>query len=312
MDVTKTACFTKRNASRFGGSYRVIREIWAKGSIGAASLLAMLVVGGADSSAATFVIDASDSGFVTEAGGSAKGDGTVSPATYNYSVGREVHYVDGSLGTPPGTTPLAPMDRKNYFVFDMAGVTGTIVSATLEIYAGPGTAPPFPGGEHGYESLDATETFELFETTDPGTALGVIGDLASSSDPADLDEPIDPLVGAAAGLHGVLGDGPLLLGATILSPADDGTSVSIPITPGGLGYVASFFGGTIVFGGTLSTAAPPATPQSVFGFTGPDIPGGDPLTPTLIIETAPIPVPAAMWLALPMLGALAASRLRRR
>ena len=46
------------------------------------------------------LVPASDAGFVTEAGGSAKGDGTVSgaeSATYNYSVGRELHYSSGAL-----------------------------------------------------------------------------------------------------------------------------------------------------------------------------------------------------------------------
>ena len=62
--------------------------------------------------AVVVTLDAIDAGFVTEAGGSAKGDGTlVAGATFNYSVGRELHFVDGSLGMPPGTTPIAPMDR---------------------------------------------------------------------------------------------------------------------------------------------------------------------------------------------------------
>jgi len=42
-----------------------------------------------------------DLGFVTEVGGSAKGDGTLAPgATYNYSAGREEHYAGGFLSPP--------------------------------------------------------------------------------------------------------------------------------------------------------------------------------------------------------------------
>jgi hypothetical protein len=56
--------------------------------------------------AAVITLTATDAGFVTEMGGSAKGDGTISPADYNYSVGYEVHFADGSL-----SGPLAPMLR---------------------------------------------------------------------------------------------------------------------------------------------------------------------------------------------------------
>jgi hypothetical protein len=61
------------------------------------------------------VLDATDAGFVTVMGGSAKGDATLAPsAKYNYSVGRELHYATGALGPT-----FAAMDRKNYFVFDL-------------------------------------------------------------------------------------------------------------------------------------------------------------------------------------------------
>ena len=247
----------------------------------------------ADSARATTVtLTAIDAGFVTMAGGSAKGDGTVSPADYNYSVGREEHFIDGAL-----FSPLVYMDRKNYFVFDLSSVTGPITSATLEVYMGPGVAPPFPGGTHGYESLDATETFELFETTDPGSALTAIDaleDIAGTVGSAGFDEVSDPGVTIGAGLYPVLGDGPLLLGGTITSPADDGTSLIIPITPGGLGYLDLFAGSSLVLAGSLTTATDPSPSpdvdsQLIFGFTGPDIPGGDPLTPTLEITFVPEP-----------------------
>ena len=48
------------------------------------------------------VLDATDAGFVTVMGGSAKGDATLAPsAKYNYSVGRELHYATGALGPLP-------------------------------------------------------------------------------------------------------------------------------------------------------------------------------------------------------------------
>ena len=100
-----------------------------------ALVAAVSVVAAAE--ATPILLEATDAGFVTAAGGSAKGDGTLGPpATYNYSVGWEVHYVDGSLGMPPGTTPLAAMERKNYFVFDLTGITSPITSAAFLINAG--------------------------------------------------------------------------------------------------------------------------------------------------------------------------------
>ncbi len=248
----------------------------------------------------TITIPAFDAGFVTEMGGSAKGDGTISPATYNYSLGREEHFIDGALGSPIGY-----MERKNYFAFDLSGVTGPITSATLSIYMGPGIAPPFPAGTHGYESLDPTETFEILETTDPGGALGMISDLAffNTIGPSEFDAPADPGVLTASGLFPILGDGPLVLASKTVSPADDDTTLSMPITPGGLGYLGLFAGGPMVLAGILPSALPPAGPpelesQLIFGFTGPDIPGGSPLTPTL--EITFVPEPASLGLLLPV------------
>ncbi len=235
--------------------------------------------------AASVTVAAVNAGFVTEMGGSSKGDGTIVPsATYNYSVGREVHYSDGAL-----FSPLVSMDRKDFFVFDLSAVTGTILSATLHLYAGPDTGSPFPSGMHGYESLDPSETFVVGETTDPGGAMSHIMALTSSTDPLAFDSPADPLVLAAKDLYTKLADGPLALASVPISAADNDTTLSIPITPGGIGYLNLFVGGPLVLGGKLTTAPPPDTPQSVFGYTGPAIPFGDPLTPMLEITFVPEP-----------------------
>ncbi len=255
--------------------------------------------------AATTTISAVNAGFVTEMGGSSKGDGTVAPpATYNYSVGRELHYSDGAL-----FSPLVSMDRKNFFVFDLSTIPGPITGATLLLYTGPDTAPAFPGGTHGYESLDPTETFVVGETTDPGGALAHIGAISSSTAPADFDDAVDPLVLAAKDLYTKLADGPLTLASATLAAADDGMTLAMPITPGGLGYLNLFVGGPLVLGGKLVTAVPPDTPQSVFGYTGPAIPLGDPLTPMLMITY--VPEPSTGTLAL-LAAVFAWSALRRR
>jgi len=54
-------------------------------------LLAAAVFSMNSAAADIITMDALDSGFVTEMGGSAKGDGTIiGAATYNYSVGQEL------------------------------------------------------------------------------------------------------------------------------------------------------------------------------------------------------------------------------
>lgn len=271
-----------------------------------AGTAALLFVGILDGRAATTVIPASNSGFVTIAGGSSKGDDTIAPgAKYNYSVGRELHYSTGALGTPPGTTPLAPMERRNFFVFDLTAITDPITSATVTIYAGPAVPPAFPGGAHGYESLDPTELFGFKETPAQIGALADIAALTASTVAADFDTPADPLVGVAAALYTKLGAGPLIYGSAVVSPADDGTFLSIAVTPDGLGFLNAHLGGTVVLGGLLATATPPASPQEIFGFTGPTGPA-DPMMPALTVTTVPEPA----TLGLLSLAALALPRRR--
>ena len=247
-------------------------------------------------------IVASDAGFVTVAGGSAKADGTLTPsATFNYAAGYEVHYADGALGSP-----LAPMDRKNYFVFDLSGITDPISGAVLFLY-NPGVLAGDSGD--GYESADPTETFVLLETTDPGTVLGDLAMLASGTGPLDYDEATDPLVMLAGGLYGGLGDGAAILATATLSAADNGSTISMSFTSDGLAYLNGFLGSAVVLAGSVPTAVPPAPlPQEVFGFSGPDLAGSDPLAPKLVITT--VPVPAAAWLFGQALGLL--SWMRRR
>lgn len=254
-------------------------------------------------------VDAMDAGFVTIEGGSAKGDGTVAPpATFNYSVGQEVHFDDGSL-----TGSLEFMLRKNYFVFDLAGVSEPITSASLMVYMGPDTGPDYPGGEHGYESLDPFEDYALLETTDPGMALGIIDDLLVGNltgGPGAFDDPTDPLVIAAMDLYGILGDGAPLATITTTSDDDD-TFLMIDFTPIGVDYLNMFPGGPVVLAGELTTVGGVDTTELIFGFTGPDLLGGTTpgFVPKLIVTT--IPEPAGATVVIVAFGLLANVRRRR-
>ena len=242
-------------------------------------------------SAPAVILTATDAGFVTEAGGSAKGDGTVTAmAKYNYSVGRELHYGTGALGAP-----LAVMDRRNYFVFDLSSVTTTITSATLTLWTGI------------TETADPSEGYGLFGSTDVGTALGLSSALAGGALTSEFDTPTDPLVVAAGLLYTKLTDGPFLGGIILLAPADDGKFVDISFTPSGLAYLNSFLGGTVILGGKVPTVVPPASPQQPFGFTGADsFPGSK--TPKLTVGTVPEP---STWLSLAAGAFFLAARRRR-
>ena len=262
---------------------------------------------------ADLTLTATDSGFVTVMGGSAKGDSTlVAPAAFNYSVGWLEHYADGSLGVPPGSSPLAFMTRKNYFVFDLSSVTSTITMASLELYAGPDIGDPYPDGEHGYESLDPFEGFEILETTDPLLALSIADDLLDASligGSAGFDEPTDAGVIGAATLYGLLGDG-VPLASYSVTAADDGTTIGLDFTSAGLAYLNLFLGERLILGGELTTLSETiGVTEGIFGFTGPDIAGGDPLTPSLVITTVPEP---SGWAILMMATATGACVRRRR
>jgi hypothetical protein len=256
-------------------------------------IVAIASVDSAPVRAATVILTATDAGFVTEAGGSAKGDGTIAPgATYNYSAGRELHYATGDLGPV-----FAPMDRKNYFVFDLTGIPAAITSATLIAYAGPTAPSPFPVGAHGYESLDATEMYGLAATADMAGALADAAVLKTGNTigPGVFDDPGDPLIGMAAALYAKLASGPVPLAAKTFSPADDGTMAPLPFTPAGVMFLNMFTGAPVILGGKVVTAPPPVFPQSVFGFTGPDLASGtDPLAPKL--EVTFVPEPGAVGL----------------
>jgi len=273
-----------------------------------ALLVTVVLLGAQPVYAATISVAASDSGFVTEAGGSAKFDGLLTPdAATNYSVGWEVHYVDGAL-----LSPVVAMQRKNYFVFDLSGVSAPITDATVKLFNPVG----------GYESIDASETFEIGATAPPAipgvlTDLTAIGSVTSTTE-ADDPCPVDALICTSAALFTTLADslGPLppgapdpgkvVLASAVLTAASDGTIVDVIFTPDGIAYLNSFAGGTVVLAGGLPSGADGApsgtgvVPQSLFGGTGLATTSATP--PELFLTT--VPLPAAVWLFGAALGLL--------
>jgi hypothetical protein len=187
------------------------------------------------------------------------------------------------------------MDRRNYFVFDLTGVTDTITSATITLWTGT------------YESVHGTESFGLFDSTDPAGAKGLATALAGGTMTTEFDSPADSLVMAAGTLYTKLADGPMFLGGAVISTAIDDSYLAITLTPAGLGYLNTFLGSTVIFGGKVVSVVPPPAPQQPFGFTGPDsFPGAK--TPTLTITTVPEPSTVLLL----MLGGLACTARQRR
>ncbi len=234
--------------------------------------------------AATFDLIAVDSGFVTAMGGSAKGDSHLAPsAKFNYSVGYELHYAAGFY-----SAALAAMDRKNYFVFDLGGLPGPIVSATLVLWSGK------------LESADAFETYVLEETVDQSGALFDVGALAASPVSA-FDGPGDFGVTVAASLYAKLGAGATALASLDITHALDDSFLMVGFTPAGISHLNTLrtSGGAAVLSGVVTTVdtVGGTTPQQPFGFTGPDIAGGGPLVPVLMVTTVPEPGHGALLLA---------------
>ena len=248
--------------------------------------------------AAPIFITAADAGFVTPSGSTDKFDGTISPATGNYSVGLEVACPAGGLCSPP----FEPMQRKNYFVFDdFSEVTADIAAASLLLYNPP----------TGYESDDPSETY-VVGATDPGTIPSVVAKISDIGTVSGPDDVTPMLVDVAAMLFAELADslGPLdpmdiaaplpidfALAEVEVFSTDVDTFVEVPFSPAGIMYLEEIIGmdSPLVLGGAVSTAMIPTdptgdgalapVPQSLFGFT-------DVTTPTPVLSITLVPEPA--------------------
>ncbi len=255
---------------------------------------------GTGTMAAALDLAAADAGFITAEGGSSKFDSLIPPdttaATYNYSVGWEAHYDGG--GIKP-TVPLKFMEKKNYFVFDLSAISGTVTSAVLEL--------PFPSG--GYDSADATETFVLSAT--PLTAAELAGLKTAPTVPAPSFPffDIDPgVIGGTAALFAALtakyDDFGEVLGTTTRAATDLTDPLAITLTAAGLAYLNGHAGGEVVLGGRLTSLSHvDGHTEELFGGTAPWLDPSSPTfvptgPPTLSLEISAVPLPGA----LPLLG----------
>jgi len=183
----------------------------------------------APSLAATLVLEAVDSGLYFASG--QRGGGPT-----NYAV---------------GVFPLVP-EARNFFVFDLSGVTDEIISATLRVYNPPS----------GYYSPSPSETLGLFDFTSSIAALSAgTGGVTAFTD---------------------LGSG-TSYGTRVVTAADDGQIVAMPLNAAALADL-QLADDLFVLGGRLMTYD--GSQEIIFAFSGPSAPDH---TRQLVLEIVPEP-----------------------
>ena len=164
-------------------------------------------------SAQTVNLDYIDRGVYNEAGGHVRG-------YQGYVVG------DNRATDGPG-------DIRNFFVFDLSGITQAIASAKLAL------SVPTPGG---FASIYRSENYELHDVSTPLAAL------------------LDGTGGVAA--HTDFGTG-VVYGSRVMSSADIGTIVEIPLNASAIATLDAA-NGPVAIGGSLTTLDGDESVQLVF------------------------------------------------
>lgn len=123
---------------------------------------------------------------------------------------------------------------RNFFVFNLASLSGTVTSATLNL------AQP----SNGYSSGAASEVYELF----------------------DVSTAISTLTAGTGGVSAFtdLGSG-TSLGTVTVNSATNGTTVQVAFNSAGLAAIQAALGGQFAVGGALAGAG--SSPRYTFGST---------------------------------------------
>lgn len=154
----------------------------------------------------------------------------------------EGDHSSGNTYYPAGDTAASGFNEiRDFFVFDLSGVTGPVLGATLELYCP--SDPPDAG--NGYRSPDSFESYALWE---------VVTDVAT-------------LTAGGTGLTGIFDDlgGGTSFGQIDMTAADNGTVVSIGLNHNAEASIEAAAGGLWAVGGAVMTLD--GTPlQVVFGY----------------------------------------------
>ncbi|MBX3402890.1 MAG: hypothetical protein KF699_05690 [Phycisphaeraceae bacterium] len=191
--------------------------------------------------------------------------------------------------------PSTPIERRNWFLFDLAGVGGPIVGGKLKLYL-PGDHTL--GEVSGYLSSDPSEDYMISGTPVTPAAFWDMSLGLGVTTPA-----------MAAAIFGTLGSG-APYGLTSINIDHSGSMVEITLTPHAIADLNASIGGHFVIGGRLLDIHPdmpdPLYPtELVFAYT--TIPATGAPFPMLELEIIPAPGSAAL---LAIGGTLAARRRR--
>jgi hypothetical protein len=190
-------------------------------------------------------------------------EGFHAPVIENYAAGRCV------------PCSLAASEIRNFFVFDLSGVSGPISSATLRL------------STRGFSSADATEIYTVFDVSTLLASLAAgTGGVAAFND---------------------LGSG-VSYGSRIYSESDEGFIRDILLGGSAITALEAALGGTFGIGGALTSLSSRSDFEAVFGEAA-----LDPGTVSLVLETGvrDVPEPASLLLFGTALACLAARRSRR-
>ena len=157
-------------------------------------------------------------------------EGTHSPDNENYVVG-------DFRADPPSTNPTG--DARNFFVFDLSGITDRVVSAELALSM-------IDLGNLGFSSPDGQETFELF----------------------DVVSSVEGLVEGTGGLaaHSDLGSG-VQYGIRVITADDAASIVTIQLNANALDMINSA-NGLFAIGGAITTLDDVPNYEVAFGNSG--------------------------------------------
>jgi hypothetical protein len=199
---------------------------------GTISAYLALIQSSLTASAQTTVIDYTDRGWY-------KSPGQHDPTNHSYFVGDDRgNFLCGLC---------EDNDVRNFFVFDLANLTQPVTSAKLALTV--------PAGDYGgYLSGDPSENYALHDVTSPISLL-MSGGLPQNGVNINTTGYFD------------IGNG-VVYGNRLMTAADKGLVVEIPLNSAGVAAINSARGGLFAIGGSLTTLDNLPNAESVFGLSG--------------------------------------------